>query len=391
VFERRDKASGARRYLYHGNDGTQMPWNDTAQLDFTRPEVRAAVLETILSVAERFPVLRFDAAMTLTRFHYQRLWFPAPGSAGAVPSRARHGMSAAEFEAAMPREFWREVMEAAAERVPDALFMAEAFWMTEMFFVRELGMHRVYNSAFMRMLSAEKNGEYRAFLKEVVAVDPGTLARFVNFMTNPDEEPASALFGKGDKYMGVATLLVTLPGLPMFGHGQVEGLTEKYGMEFRRSYWSEKADTKLVRRHYEELVPLLHKRALFCGTEHFRLFDLIRDDGTVDDDVFAYVNGAGDERVIVVYNNRLESTRGTLRQSAPHLGGAAGSGEGDGAQARPVAFAEALGLAPEASGPVVFRDMRTGLDWVLRAEDLVGQGLRVGLRGYQAGVWRLVR
>ncbi|HET7704153.1 MAG TPA: alpha-amylase family glycosyl hydrolase, partial [Candidatus Limnocylindrales bacterium] len=34
VFERRDTATGERRYLYHGNDGTSFPWNDTAQLDF---------------------------------------------------------------------------------------------------------------------------------------------------------------------------------------------------------------------------------------------------------------------------------------------------------------------------------------------------------------------
>ena len=36
VFERRDRATGERRYVYHGNDGTSFPWNDTAQLDFLR-------------------------------------------------------------------------------------------------------------------------------------------------------------------------------------------------------------------------------------------------------------------------------------------------------------------------------------------------------------------
>src|SRR5690606_19624810 len=29
VFEMRERASGRVRYLYHGNDGTNMPWNDT--------------------------------------------------------------------------------------------------------------------------------------------------------------------------------------------------------------------------------------------------------------------------------------------------------------------------------------------------------------------------
>ena len=38
VFERRDRATGERRYVYHGNDGTSFPWNDTAQLDYLRAE-----------------------------------------------------------------------------------------------------------------------------------------------------------------------------------------------------------------------------------------------------------------------------------------------------------------------------------------------------------------
>ena len=33
-FQRVDRWSGETRYIYHGNDGTSMPWNDTAQLDY---------------------------------------------------------------------------------------------------------------------------------------------------------------------------------------------------------------------------------------------------------------------------------------------------------------------------------------------------------------------
>ncbi|MGO9435236.1 MAG: alpha-amylase family glycosyl hydrolase, partial [Terracidiphilus sp.] len=62
VFRRRDKASGETRYIYHGNDGTSFPWNDTAQLDYLNPAVREQVIQTILYVARLFPVIRFDAA-----------------------------------------------------------------------------------------------------------------------------------------------------------------------------------------------------------------------------------------------------------------------------------------------------------------------------------------
>jgi glycosidase len=93
VFRLLERRTGRERFVYHGNDGTHTPWNDTAQLDYTQPEVRAAMSDTIVGLARRFPVLRFDAAMTLARTHFQRLWFPAAGDGGAVPSRSDHGMS----------------------------------------------------------------------------------------------------------------------------------------------------------------------------------------------------------------------------------------------------------------------------------------------------------
>ncbi|MCD6402220.1 MAG: alpha-amylase, partial [Anaerolineales bacterium] len=231
VFKRTDLWTGDTKFIYHGNDGTSMPWNDTAQLNYLNPQVREAVIQTILHVARKFPIIRFDAAMTLTKKHYQRLWFPEPGSGGDIPSRSEFGMTKEQFDKAMPHEFWREVVDRVAAEIPDTLLLAEAFWLMEGYFVRTLGMHRVYNSAFMNMLRDEKNAEYRQLIKNTLEFDPQILKRYVNFMNNPDEETAVAQFGKDDKYFGICTLLVTLPGLPMFGHGQIEGLTEKYGME----------------------------------------------------------------------------------------------------------------------------------------------------------------
>ena len=50
----------------------------------------------------------------------------------------------------------------------------------------------------------------------------------------------------GDKYFGVATLMATLPGLPMFGHGQIEGYTERYGMEYKQAKMDEWPNEDLV-------------------------------------------------------------------------------------------------------------------------------------------------
>ncbi len=262
--------------MYHGNDGTNMPWNDTAQLNYLKPEVREAVIQTILHVARQFPIIRFDAAMTLAKRHYQRLWFPEPGTGGAIPSRAGLGLTRQQLDEAMPEEFWREVVDRAAREAPDTLLLAEAFWLMEGYFVRTLGMHRVYNSAFMNMLRDEDNAKYRHLIKSTLEFDPQILKRYVSFMNNPDERTAVDQFGKGDKYFGICTLLSTLPGLPMFGHGQVEGFAEKYGMEFRRAMWDEPSDGYLVERHEREIFPLLHRRYLFADVDHFVLYDFLR-------------------------------------------------------------------------------------------------------------------
>ncbi|HYH00376.1 MAG TPA: alpha-amylase family glycosyl hydrolase [Terriglobales bacterium] len=378
VFRRVDRWSGDTRYIYHGNDGTSFPWNDTAQLNYLNPEVREAVIQTILHVARLFPIIRFDAAMTLAKQHYQRLWFPVPGTGGAIPSRAEHGLTKAEFDAAMPQEFWRELVDRVAAEVPGTLLLAEAFWLLEGYFVRTLGMHRVYNSAFMNMLRDEENANYRKVIKNTLEFDPDVLKRYVNFMNNPDERTAVDQFGKGDKYFGVCTLLATLPGLPMFGHGQIEGFTERYGMEYQRAYYEETPDTWLVARHEREISPLLHRRALFAEVENFLLYDFFTNSGYVNEDVFAYSNRRGNERALIVYNNRYNDTSGWIRMSCAYAEKANG-----GKHLRQKTIADALDMPYSETSFVAYRDAFTGLEYLRRTTTLHEKGLYVELGAYK--------
>ena len=143
----------------------------------------------------------------------------------------------------------------------------------ESYFVRTLGMHRVYNSAFMNMMRDEDNAKYRLALKNTLEFDPDIMKRYVNFMSNPDERTTIDQFGDGDKCFGVTAMMATLPGLPMFGHGQIDGFTEKYGMEYRRPRYDETPNHRLVERHEREIAPLLHMRALFAESSNFLLYD----------------------------------------------------------------------------------------------------------------------
>src|SRR4029450_4756807 len=107
---------------------------------------------------------------------------------GGSPSRREHAMPNREFARRMPVECWREVVDRVAAEVPDTLLLAEAFWLMEGYFVRTLGMHRVYNSAFMNMLRDEQNAQYRSVIRNTLEFDPEVLKRYVNFMNNPDEK-----------------------------------------------------------------------------------------------------------------------------------------------------------------------------------------------------------
>ncbi len=370
VFKRVDNNNGEVRYIYHGNDGTSMPWNDTAQLNFLKPEVREAVIQTVLHVARKFPIIRFDAAMTLSKKHYQRLWFPRPGTGGAIPTRAEHGLSKKQFDASMPKEFWRELVDRIADEIPDTLLLAEAFWMMEGYFVRNLGMHRVYNSAFMHMLRDEKNKEYRKLIIDTLEFDPQILKRYVNFMNNPDEDTAVSQFGKGDKYFGTCLLMSTLPGLPMFGHGQIEGLSEKYGMEYKKAYYDETPDIELIERHRTEIFPLLHKRYLFSEADHFVLYDLVTQEGIVNEDVFIFSNYYRDERALIVYHNKWGDTRGWIQGSTP-------------VNSHSIDLLTGLGISLSDGDYLTFKDQVTGLNYLRSIDELNNRGLFLELGAYK--------
>jgi hypothetical protein len=207
-------------------------------------------------------------------------------------------------------------------------------------------------------------------------------------MNNPDEDTAEAQFGKGDKYFGVAALLVTMPGLPMVGHGQVEGYTEKYGMEYRRAYYDEVPDENLVQRHEREIFPLMQRRNVFSGSADFAFYDFVTPDGWVDENVFAYSNRNGYDHALVVYQNAFHGTHGRVHWSVPR-----NEGTVDSVRLRQQNLAAALGLHTDDNCYYIYRDSRTGLEYLEHAQRIRDEGLYINLGPYQYVVfleWRAV-
>ena len=203
---------------------------------------------------------------------------------------------------------------------------------------------------------------------------------FVNFMTNPDEATALEQFGAGTKYYGVAMVLATMPGLPMLGHGQLEGLGERYGMEFRRALLDERPSIDALDGHERLLVPLLRQRRRFAGAAGFRLYDFVTRRGTVNEHVYAYSNGRGSERSLVFYNDRFVMTSGRIQASVEFM---ATADDGSQRLARET-LADALGLPDDPTRTMRFHDPRTGATIETTVGEIRERGLEVRLEGYAA-------
>lgn len=362
-------------FIYHGNDGTSMPWNDTAQLDYLNPRVREEVKKQILDVACRFPVIRLDAAMTLIRQHFKRLWYPEPGGEKFIPTRDAFPMDQKDFDARMPEEFWVEVMEELRLIAPDTLLLAEAFWLMEKYFVRELGMHRVYNSAFLNQLRDEENAQLRNYFREILETDPTLLECFVNYLTTPDESPAAEFFGSGEKYFAACGFMSALPGLPMFGHGQIEGLSEHYGMDFEKPNLDEKPDGNFKEMHERWIAPLLRQRPRFAHADKMSIFDLHKD-GQINEDVFVVSIISEGNRTLVIYNNSARFANGRIH-----------SGSHQAKKETPEEIPLDIALELEGVDSIQLSELRTGETRDLHLADLKSAGLELSLDPYQLLVY----
>jgi len=163
----------------------------------------------------------------------------------------------------------------------------------------------------------------------------------------------------------------------MFGHGQIEGFAEKYGMEYKQAYYSETPDEHLVWRHTKELFPLTKMRYLFSQVENFELYNFIDKKGDINNNVYAFSNRAGNEKALVLYNNSYDETEGSIAFSNPKMV------SGDGGMKRPHHISELLGLKSSKEYFYIYTDHRTQLQYLISGKEITEQGFKIHLFGYQ--------
>jgi len=200
-------------------------------------------------------------------------------------------------------------------------------------------------------------------------------------MSNPDEDTAIAQFGNDDKYFGVCVLMVTMPGLPMFAHGQIEGLKERYGMEFDKPRWQEEEDKRLIERHRREIFPLLSRRPLFSDVKYFLIYDFLLENGTSNENVFVFSNQYKTERSLVIFHNKYEEIKGWIR-SAKRPVHAQGMLKWE-----DISFSEALGFTGKQDHYVIFKDQISNLEYIRNSEELKQNGLFKELGAFKYSVF----
>ena len=227
-------------------------------------------------------------------------------------------MTRAEFDAAMPSEFWRDVVDRVAVEAPDTLLLAEAFWMMEGYFVRTLGMHRVYNSAFMHMLRDEQTGKYRQLIKNTLEFDPQILKRHVNFMSNPDEETAIDQFGTGDKYFGVCTRAwPRCRACRCSRTGRWTACASATAWNTAAPRWMSSPTRPWSSRMSSGSSRCFATAACSRRWSNFTCSISLAASGKVNENVLAYSNRSGSERALVLYHNKRAAARGWVRNAAP--------------------------------------------------------------------------
>jgi hypothetical protein len=170
---------------------------------------------------------------------------------------------------------------------------------------------------------------------------------------------------------------LTMPGLPMFGHGQIEGFSEKYGMEYKQAYYNESSDEHLIWRHNKEIFPLMKMRYLFSQVENFELYNFHDNSGEINQNVFTFSNRSGNESALVLYNNSYYETEGSIAFSNPKVI------SGNGGMKRPHHISEIMNFRPIKEYYYIYTDHRTQLEYLISGKEISEQGFKIHLFGYQ--------
>jgi hypothetical protein len=280
--------SSGERVLAHGRDPFFPGWPDTLQLDYSSPDVRAAMTDELLGAAAHCDGLRCDMAMLLLPDVFERTW------------------------GRTMQPFWPDALARVRAAHPRFTFMAEVYWDRE-YDLQQQGFDATYDKRLYDRLLGD-TGAVRGHL----CADGDYQARSARFLENHDEPRAATTFGDGDRHRAAAVLTYLVPGLRFFEHGQREACRVHVPVHLCRAP-VEPERTELV-DFYDRMLRVLADPVVHDGD--WRLVDVVRAWAGNDSHerlvTFTWSTAGGELRYVAVVN--LADTRSQGYVTLPDAG-----------------------------------------------------------------------
>ncbi len=197
------------RILAAGRDPNFPAWPDVLQLNAFHRGLRAAMVETLLSIASQCDGVRCDMAELLLNEVFARTW---QGRVGPPPEM----------------DYWRAVISPVRDAYPTLLCLAEAYWGNEQK-LQEQGFDLCYD----KRLYDEFRSADVAGVRRQLSASADYQEKLVRFLENHDEPRSAGVFGPAKLRAG-ATAIATLPGVALFHEGQFEGRRVRVPVFLRR-------------------------------------------------------------------------------------------------------------------------------------------------------------
>jgi glycosidase len=229
----RDPASFVRvgeHVLANGRDPFFPAWPDVVQLNAFSPGLRAAVVETLNSIADQCDGVRCDMAMLMMNDVFERAWGER---VGVRPET----------------DYWPTVIANVKTRHPDFVFAAEAYWDLE-YALQQQGFDLCYDKSLYDRLEHEDARSVQGHL----GGDTGYQRKLLRFLENHDEPRAAATFPPA-KARAAAVVTLSQTGAKLVHEGQLEG-RQVHVPVFLARRPDEEPDADL-HRFYERLLDAL--------------------------------------------------------------------------------------------------------------------------------------
>jgi hypothetical protein len=237
----RDPASFVRvgdGVIANGRDPFFPAWPDVVQLNAFSPDLRAAVIATLSSIAAQCDGVRCDMAMLMMNDVFERTW---GGRAGPRPDT----------------DYWPTVIPAVKAGHPGFTFVAEAYWDLE-WELQQQGFDYCYDKRLYDRLVHEDAEQVRGHLTAERDYQRG----LVRFIENHDEPRAAATFPPA-KAQAAAVTALSQTGARLVHEGQLEGRTVQLPVFLARS--PDEPTDDGVRAFYERLLAALRDEVFRTG------------------------------------------------------------------------------------------------------------------------------